>query len=102
VNAASSDTITLTATHLVLNGDSGAPVFIEAGGAVDDLSSGMTLSVGPASGSAVVADLPKDPGAVINLTGGAGGYTTAARGRASIDFIGTNPGWLTAAHFRIG
>ena len=55
-------------------------VFLDAGTAasIDDLSSATTVAAGPGSGSASILDVARDAGFLLDLTGGVGGFTTAA------------------------
>lgn len=120
VNGGSGDRITLNGTNLLLNGGKNAMVFIANGPSnIDDRSLGMTAYVGRASGDLTISDIANDTRAVIDLTGGVGGYhcvsqvlaaltpdgsggTMLALGNAgSIDFMNTSQSDLTAANFRI-
>ena len=124
VNAGSGDTITVNSTHLLLNGGNQEMVFLNAGTAgIDDLSSSTTVVAGPSSGSASILDFARDAGFVLDLTGGVGGFTSAAGvvsalesdlhggtqlllgsgpGASVIDFVNTQASVLTSVHFRIG
>jgi len=99
-------------------------VFLDAGTAsIDDLSSATTVVAGPASGSANILDFARDAGFVLDLTGGVGGFTTAAGvvsalqsdghggtqlllgsgpGASVIDWVNAQDSALTSGHFRIG
>ena len=124
VNAGSGDTIAVNGTNLLLKGGTQEMVFLDAGSAsIDDLSSTTTVVAGPTSGSASILDFARDAGFVLDLTGGVGGFTTAAGvvsalqsdghggtqlllgsgpGAPVIDFVNTQASVLTSAHFRIG
>ena len=125
VNGGSGDSITIDSTHLLLSGGSQEMVFLDAGTAasIDDLSSATTVVAGPGSGSASILDVARDAGFVLDLTGGVGGFTSAAGvasafqsdghggmqlllgsgpGAAVIDFVSTQASVLSSAHFRIG
>ena len=121
----SGDSITIDSTHLLLSGGNQEMVFLAAGTAasIDDLSSATTVVAGPGSGSASILDVARDAGFVLDLTGGVGGFTSAAGagsalepdghggmqlllgsgpGAAMIDFVNTQASVLSSAHFRIG
>ena len=125
VNGANGDSITINSTHLLLSGGNQEMVFLDAGTAasIDDLSNASTVVAGPGSGSASILDVARDAGFVLDLTGGVGGFTSAAGavsalqsdghggmqlllgsgpGAAVIDFVNTQASALSSAHFRIG
>ena len=116
------DTIAINASTLNVSG-LGNMVFLDPGSSnLNDTSSGMKLSVSAASGSLRLSDVANDPSFVINLTGGVGGYTSAASavsalqsdgsggtllhlGNGSsaslIDFVNTSQNILNSSHFII-
>ena len=122
LNATKGDTIMLNGTTLALKGGLSEMVFLGAGtSSLDDLSSGTTVTVSKLSGSASILDVAKDPGFVLSLTGGAGGFTTVASvvaalqsdghggtqlslgsGLATIDFVNASISLLSPVHFRVG
>ncbi len=124
VHAGAGDAIVLLGTGLILLGGSAPTVFLgAAASAIDDRSSGLTIVVTMNSGSLDLTGLAGDPHWVVDLTGGAGGYTTPAgvlaalqsdghggaslmlgsnAGAASIDFAGLAPGHIVPADFKIG
>jgi hypothetical protein len=54
-------------------------VFVAGGNvAIDDLSTGLNLSIGPTIGHAVISGFASDPNGVVDLTGGLGGFTDPA------------------------
>ncbi len=120
VTAGTGDSIVLNATTLQVEGGANCRVLVASGpSSIDDHSSGLVISIGPGSGSVAVLDIADDPGAVIDLTGGVGGYHTVGQvlaaltsdgaggtklalgSAAAVDFVGTSASILTAAHFRL-
>ena len=87
---------------------------------IDNLSTGLQLSIGPTIGRAVIAGFASDPGGVVDLTGGIGGFTDTAMVLAALqsdgrggtllsfgqshflDFAGVKPEQLHATNFHIG
>lgn len=116
--------ITVTGSELSLNGGSEATVFLGAGFAkLDDRSSRLTIVDSRISGNAAIGDVAHDPGFVLDLAGGVGGFAGATAvvdalrsdghggtllafgigsNARSIDFLGASEAMLTSAHFRIG
>ena len=115
------DTISIAGnTALTISGNN-EMVFIGGGNSiVDDFSSGLDLKVGPASGHDVLSNFASDPGGVVDLIGGIGGFTTPAAvvsaltsdGRggtllsfghdSSLDFAGVALSQVHASNFQIG
>jgi hypothetical protein len=113
------DTVFLDAGNVAITlHNGGNMVFLASGGgSIDDLGNGLSVSVAPGIGAETITGLATDRHAVIDLTGGAGGFTTPQQvvaalvsdgaggsllhlGPGSIDFaLATG---LTAANFRIG
>ena len=96
-------------------------VFVGKGNvASDDRSTGLTLSIGPTIGHAVISGFASDPSGVVDLTGGLGSFTDTASvlsaltndGRggtllsfgkgAFLDVVGVPPDQLHATNFRVG
>lgn len=124
VNGGSGDSITVNSTTLSLQGGTQETIFLGTGpSSIDDLSKTTTVISSPASGSAKILDFAKDIGFVLDLKGGAGGFTSTAgivsalqsdghgetqlllgsgSGLTTIDFVNTSMSALTSAHFRIG
>jgi hypothetical protein len=121
VHGGNGDTISITGnTRLAIHGTD-EMVFVAGGNvAIDDLSTGLNLSIGPTIGHAVVSGFASDPNGVVDLTGGLGGFTDPAMvlsalksdGRGGtllsfgkgdfLDFVGVTPGQLHAVNFHIG
>ena len=120
VHGGSLDTITLGSTGgtLSLSGV-GEVVFLGTGKAsVTDLGHGTTFVAGPSVGIDTIVSF--DTNGVLDLVGGAGGFTTATQafkaltsdqhggsllslgGGHSIDFAGVPPNHLSASNFKIG
>lgn len=124
VTAGTGDTIVLLGTRVTVAGGSGPTVFLGPfASTVDDRSSGMTLVVTKGTASVSISDLARDARWVIDLTGGVGGYKTAAAvlgalksdghggsllmlgsaaGAASIDILGIKRAGMSVAHFKVG
>ena len=124
VRGGSDDTISIAGsiagnTRLAISG-SDEMVFVGGGNvAIDDHAKGLTLSIGPTIGHAVIAGFASDPNGVIDLTGGLGGFTDTTMvlsalqsdGRGGtllsfgkgqfLDFAGVAPGQLHATNFHI-
>jgi hypothetical protein len=121
VHGGNGDTISIAGnTRLAIHGTD-EMVFVAGGNvAIDDLSTGLNLSIGPTIGHAVISGFASDPNGVVDLTGGLGGFTDATMvvsalqsdGRGGtllsfgkghlLDFVGVTPGQLHAANFHIG
>jgi hypothetical protein len=115
------DTISIAGdTKLAIHGTN-EMVFVGGGNvAIDDLSTGLKLSIGPTIGHAVISGFASDPNSMVDLTGGVGGFTNAAMvlsalksdGRGGtllsfgkghfLDFVGVRPEQLHATNFHIG
>jgi len=124
LNAVKGDTIAINGTTLALKGGTGEMVFLGTGtSSLDDLSSGTTVTVNNLTGSASILDVAKDPGFILSLTGGVGGFTSTASVLAALKSdgyggtqleIGFGPNartidilsvpilTLNAEHFRVG
>lgn len=110
---------TLTSVSI---GSGTAPGLLLPALSVTDTGSGVVVGFGPTSASVALHNLAHDPGFVLDLTGGVGGYSSvwavlaalrsdgaggsmldisAAQGIA-IDFVAMPKASLTAGHFRIG
>jgi hypothetical protein len=114
------DTISIAGdTRLAIHGTN-EMVFVGAGNvAIDDLSTGLKVSIGPTIGHAVISGFTSDPNSVVDLTGGLGGFTDTAMvlsalksdGRGGtllsfgqghfINFAGVTPAQLHATNFDI-
>jgi hypothetical protein len=113
INIAGNTTLTLYGTNEM--------VFIGNGNStVNDFSTGLNLKIGPAAGNDVLSQFASDPGGVVDLIGGIGGFTTPQQvvaalksdghggtslsfgGAGSVDFVHTAAAQLTASHFAIG
>ena len=79
VHGGNSDTISIVGdTRLTVHGTN-EMVFVGGGDvAVNDLSIGLKLSIGPTIGHAVISGFASDPNSVVDLTGGLGGFTDPA------------------------
>jgi len=120
VHGGTGDTISIAGdTRLAIHGTN-EMVFVGGGNvAIDDLSTGLKLSIGPTIGHAIISGFASDPNSVVDLTGGLGGFTDAAMvlsalksdGRGGtllsfgkghfLDLIGVTPEQLHAANFQI-
>ena len=121
VHGGNGDTISIAGnTRLAIHGTD-EMVFVAGGNvAIDDLSTGLHISIGPTIGRAVISGFSSDPNGVVDLTGGLGEFTDptmvlsalTSDGRGGtllsfgkgdfLDFVGVTPGQLHAANFHIG
>jgi hypothetical protein len=120
VHGVSGDTINLANTTLALYGTR-ETVFIGSGNAtVNDFSTGLDLKIGPTAGVDVLSHFASDPGGVVDLIGGIGGFKSAAAvlsalksdghggtllsfgSGSSLDFTGVASSQLHASNFQIG
>jgi hypothetical protein len=121
VHGGNGDTISIAGnTRLAIHGTD-EMVFVAGGNVtIDDLSTGLNLSIGPTIGRAVISGFALNANGVVDLTGGFGGFTDATMvvsalksdGRGGtllsfgkghfLDFAGVMPKQLHAANFHIG
>lgn len=95
-------------------------VFVGKGNStINDFATGMDLKIGPGSGHDVLSNFAADPGGVVDLIGGIGGFTTVdavlsalkSDGQggtllsfghgSSLDFTGLAPSQLRASNFNL-
>jgi hypothetical protein len=121
VHGGTGDTISIAGnTRLTIHGTN-EMVFLGGGNAaINDVSTGLQLTIGPTIGHAVILGFASDPNSVVDLTGGVGGFTDAAMvlsalasdGRGGtllsfgkghfVDFVGVSPAQLHATNFHTG
>jgi hypothetical protein len=115
------DTINLDGnTKLAIYGTDEMVFVGDGNAAIDDRSTGLQLQIGPTTGHNVIVGFASDPSAVVDLTGGIGGFTDTATvlsalksdGRGGtllsfgnghfLDFYGVMSSQLHAANFQVG
>ena len=121
VHGGNGDTISIAGnTRLAIHG-ADEMLFVAGGNvAIDDLSTGLHISIGPTIGRAVISGFSLDANGVVDLTGGLGEFTDptmvlsalTSDGRGGtllsfgkghfLDFVGVTPEQLHAANFHIG
>jgi Ca2+-binding RTX toxin-like protein len=121
VHGGTGDTISLEGNNVLSVYGHNEMVFVGDGNAtVNDFGIGLALEVGPTAGQDVLTHFASDPGGVVDLIGGIGGFTSVtgvlsalkSDGQggtllsfgqgSSLDFAGVASSQLHAANFRIG
>jgi hypothetical protein len=120
VHGGTGDTINITKTTLNITGTNEIVFLSPSNARVTDSSTDLTLKIGPTAGKDVLSNFASDPGGVVDLLGGIGGYTSVPQvlsalksdgeggtllpfgHGSSLDFAGVSPSQLHASIFEIG
>jgi Ca2+-binding RTX toxin-like protein len=79
VHGGSGDTINITRGTLNITGTKETVFLSPSGATVNDFSTDLTLKIGPTAGKDTLTNFASDPGGVVDLLGGIGGFTSVAQ-----------------------
>lgn len=76
VHGGSGDTINITRGTLSITGTNETVFLSPSRATINDFSTDLTLKIGPTAGKDTLTNFASDPGGVVDLLGGIGGYTS--------------------------